>query len=236
MSRCFTMLKPGVINRRLVGEVIERLEKKGFKLVGMKMMHVSEDLAGKHYAEHDGKPFYKDLVDYVTSGPVIAMVWQADDCVTLMRKVVGATKPTEAVPGTIRGDYCIHTDRNIIHASFMAILVQLPRQPQGHAEEHYRGTQRGGGYHGSTATTQYYPMHQQHLADGDILFHQRRERVALLTEPASKIFHTHSLIHRWHYTTTCRFGLAHSPSWLSPCPRQSTSATVRDRQRFSLLL
>ena len=117
MSRCFTMLKPGVINRRLVGEVIERLEKKGFKLVGMKMMHVSEELAGKHYAEHDGKPFYKDLVDYVTSGPVIAMVWQADDCVTLMRKVVGATKPTEAVPGTIRGDYCIHTDRNIIHAS-----------------------------------------------------------------------------------------------------------------------
>ena len=117
MSRCFTMLKPGVINRRLVGEVIERLEKKGFKLVGLKMMHVSQDLAGKHYAEHDGKPFYNDLVSYVTSGPVIAMVWQADDCVTLMRKVVGATKPTEAIPGTIRGDYCIHTDRNIIHAS-----------------------------------------------------------------------------------------------------------------------
>ena len=117
MSRCFTMLKPGVVNRRLVGEVIERLEKKGFKLVGMKMMHVTEELAGKHYAEHDGKPFYNDLVDYVTSGPVIAMVWQADDCVTLMRKVVGATKPTEAIPGTIRGDYCIHTDRNIIHAS-----------------------------------------------------------------------------------------------------------------------
>ncbi len=111
------MLKPCVINRRLVGEVIERLEKKGFKLVGLKMMHVSEDLAGKHYAEHDGKPFYNDLVNYVTSGPVIAMVWQADDCVTLMRKVVGATKPTEAIPGTIRGDYCIHTDRNIIHAS-----------------------------------------------------------------------------------------------------------------------
>ena len=111
------MLKPGVINRRLVGEVIERLEKKGFKLVGMKMMHVSEELAGKHYAEHDGKPFYKDLVDYVTSGPVIAMVWQADDCVTLMRKVVGATKPTEAVPGTIRGDFCAHTNYNVIHAS-----------------------------------------------------------------------------------------------------------------------
>ena len=111
------MLKPGVINRRLVGEVIERLEKKGFKLVGMKMMHVTPELAGQHYAEHDGKPFYNDLVDYVTSGPVIAMVWQADDCVTLMRKVVGATKPTEAIPGTIRGDFGMSFQENIIHTS-----------------------------------------------------------------------------------------------------------------------
>ena len=88
MSRCFVMLKPGVVNRRLVGEVIERLEKKGFKLVAMKMVHVSQDLASKHYAEHEGKPFYEGLVDYITSGPVIAMVWQADDCVPLIRKFV----------------------------------------------------------------------------------------------------------------------------------------------------
>lgn len=111
------MLKPGVVNRRLVGEVIERLEKKGIKLVGLKMMHVSQELAAKHYAEHEGKPFYGELVSYITSGPVIAMVLQADDCVTLVRKLVGSTKPSEAQPGTIRGDYCSHVSHNIIHAS-----------------------------------------------------------------------------------------------------------------------
>lgn len=111
------MLKPGVVNRRLVGEVISRLEKKGLKIVGMKMMHVSKELASAHYAEHQGKPFYDGLVSYITSGPVVALVLQADDCVTLVRKLCGATKPAEAVPGTIRGDYCTHTERNIIHAS-----------------------------------------------------------------------------------------------------------------------
>ena len=117
MSRCFAMLKPGVVNRRLVGEVIERLEKKGLKIVGLKMMHVSRDLACAHYAEHKEKPFYTELVDYITSGPVIAMVLEADDCVTLVRKLCGATKPSESQPGTIRGDYCSHTNHNIIHAS-----------------------------------------------------------------------------------------------------------------------
>lgn len=117
MSRCFVMLKPGVVNRRLVGEVIERLEKKGFKIVGMKMVHPTEAVAKSHYAEHEGKPFFGDLVDYLTSGPVVAMVLQADNCVTLVRKYVGSTKPEDAQPGTIRGDYCIHTSRNIIHAS-----------------------------------------------------------------------------------------------------------------------
>ena len=111
------MLKPGVVNRRLVGEVISRLEKKGLKIVGMKMMHVSKELASAHYAEHQGKPFYDGLVSYITSGPVVALVLQADDCVTLVRKLCGATKPAEAVPGTIRGDYCTHTERYIIHAS-----------------------------------------------------------------------------------------------------------------------
>jgi nucleoside-diphosphate kinase len=117
MSRCFVMLKPGVINRRLVGEVISRLEKKGFKIVGLKMVHADEKVAGEHYAEHEGKSFYEDLVGYLSSGPVIAMVLQADNCVQLVRKFVGSTKPEDAQPGTIRGDYCIHTARNIIHAS-----------------------------------------------------------------------------------------------------------------------
>ena len=111
------MLKPGVLNRRLVGEVISRLEKKGLKLVGLKLMQITPELAAKHYAEHKGKPFYDPLVDYITSGPVVAMVWQGDDCVTLVRKVVGATKPSEAAPGTIRGDFCSHTNHNVIHAS-----------------------------------------------------------------------------------------------------------------------
>jgi nucleoside-diphosphate kinase len=111
------MLKPGVLNRRIVGEVIDRLEKKGLKLVGLKMMQITPELAAQHYAEHKGKPFYDSLVDYITSGPVVAMVWQSDDCVMLVRKLIGSTSPTEAHPGTIRGDFCSHTQHNIIHAS-----------------------------------------------------------------------------------------------------------------------
>ncbi|MBR4449195.1 MAG: nucleoside-diphosphate kinase [Treponema sp.] len=111
------MCKPGVLNRRLVGQVISRLENKGLKLVGLKLMQISPELAAQHYAEHKGKSFYDELVSYITSGPVVAMVWQGDDCVTLVRKVVGATKPSEAQPGTIRGDFCSHTNHNIIHAS-----------------------------------------------------------------------------------------------------------------------
>lgn len=111
------MLKPGVLNRRIVGEVINRLERKGLKLVGLKMMNISEELAGKHYAEHKEKPFFGELVSYITSAPVVAMVWQGDDCVTLVRKLCGATKPSEATPGTIRGDFCLHTAFNVIHAS-----------------------------------------------------------------------------------------------------------------------
>ena len=111
------MLKPGVVNRRLVGEVISRLEKKGLKLIGLKMMNITPEMAKEHYAEHAEKPFFTDLVNYITSGPVVAMVWAGDDCVTLVRKLVGATKPAEAAPGTIRGDFCIHINMNVIHAS-----------------------------------------------------------------------------------------------------------------------
>lgn len=116
-TRCFSMLKPGVLNRRIVGEVISRLEKKGLKLIGLKMMNISNELAGMHYAEHKEKPFFPELAEYITSAPVVAMVWQGDDCVSLVRKLCGATKPSEAAPGTIRGDFCLHTSHNIIHAS-----------------------------------------------------------------------------------------------------------------------
>ena len=117
MTRCFTMLKPGVLNRRIVGEVINRLERKGLKLVALKLMQIDEKLAKNHYAEHVEKPFFGDLVSYITSAPVVAMVWQGDDCVNLVRKLVGSTKPSEAAPGTIRGDFCLHTQFNVIHAS-----------------------------------------------------------------------------------------------------------------------
>ena len=118
------MLKPGVLNRRLVGEIISRLEKKGLKLVGLKLMNISTELASKHYAEHTGKAFYDSLVGYITSGPVVAMVWQGDDAVTLVRKLVGSTSPADALPGTIRGDFCLHTQCNIIHASDSAESAQ----------------------------------------------------------------------------------------------------------------
>ena len=111
------MLKPGILNRRLVGEVISRLEKKGLKLIGLKLMNIDSELAEKHYAEHKGKAFYDSLVDYITSGPVVAMVWQGDECVTLVRKLTGSTNPADAMPGTIRGDFCSHTTNNVIHAS-----------------------------------------------------------------------------------------------------------------------
>lgn len=111
------MCKPGVLNRRIVGQVITRLENKGLKIIGLKMMNISKELAAKHYAEHLEKPFYEDLVSYITSGPVVAFVLEADDCVTLVRKIVGSTNPKDALPGTIRGDFCSHTNHNIIHAS-----------------------------------------------------------------------------------------------------------------------
>lgn len=111
------MLKPGVVNRRIVGEVINRLERKGLRLVGLKMMQITPELASNHYAEHEGKSFFNDLCSYITSAPVVAMVWEGDNCVTLVRKIVGATNPADAMPGTIRGDFCAHTNYNVIHAS-----------------------------------------------------------------------------------------------------------------------
>ena len=117
MERTFVAIKPDGVKRGLIGNIIRRIEHKGYKIVALKMLQPTVEIAEQHYAEHKGKPFYDELVDYITSGPVIAMVWQADDCVALIRKFCGATKPAEAQPGTIRGDYCTHTARNIIHAS-----------------------------------------------------------------------------------------------------------------------
>lgn len=116
-ERSFVMLKPDAVLRRLMGTVLTRFEKRGLRIVAAKMMEISEDLAKEHYGEHKDKPFFNDLVSYITSAPVLAMVIEGDECISLIRKMVGATNPKEADIGTIRGDYALETGRNIIHAS-----------------------------------------------------------------------------------------------------------------------
>lgn len=117
MERSFAMLKPGVVQRRLAGEILSRMEKKGLDLVALKMMRLDRDLAERHYAALSGLPFFAELIRFMTSGPVIAMVLQGDDAIAILRKLCGATKVEEALPGTIRGDFADHTGKNVIHAS-----------------------------------------------------------------------------------------------------------------------
>ena len=116
-QRTFIMVKPDGVQRRLVGEVIKRFEAKGFKLTALKLLNAPESLLRNHYAEHDGKPFFPKLLAYVGSGPVAAMVWEGTGVIAAARKLVGATKPLESEPGTIRGDFAIDVGRNIIHGS-----------------------------------------------------------------------------------------------------------------------
>lgn len=117
MERTFLMLKPDGVQRGLVGEVITRFENKGFQLVGLKMMQISKELAENHYGEHKEKPFFGSLVEYITSAPVVAMVWQGKEVIATAREMMGATNPLKAAPGTIRGTYGVDTGRNIIHGS-----------------------------------------------------------------------------------------------------------------------
>lgn len=117
MERTFIALKPDAVQRGLIGEVIARFEKKGFKLVGLKLLQVTPEMAQEHYGEHKEKPFFKGLVDFITSGPVVAMAWEGDNVVETARKMMGATNPKDSAPGTIRGDYSIDLGRNVIHGS-----------------------------------------------------------------------------------------------------------------------
>ncbi|MFP3909372.1 MAG: nucleoside-diphosphate kinase [Archaeoglobaceae archaeon] len=117
MERTFVMVKPDGVHRGLVGEVVKRLESKGLKIAGMKMLQVNNELAKDHYAEHSDKPFYNDLVNYITSSPVVAMVFEGRKAVSVVRTLVGATNPVEASPGTMRGDYGLEIGRNVVHAS-----------------------------------------------------------------------------------------------------------------------
>ena len=116
-ERTFVMAKPDAVQRGLVGEIVSRLEGRGLKLVGAKFMQIDEELAHEHYAEHADKPFFDDLVDFITSGPVLAMVWQGADATRQVRKMMGETDGREAAPGTIRGDYGLDMQNNLVHGS-----------------------------------------------------------------------------------------------------------------------
>ncbi len=117
MEKSFIMIKPDGVQRGLVGSIISKFEAKGFTLVGLKQMSVSRELAESHYAVHKERPFFKGLVDYIISAPVVAMVWEGDGVIAAARKLIGATNPLEAEPGTIRGDYAMTIGRNLIHGS-----------------------------------------------------------------------------------------------------------------------
>lgn len=116
-EQTFVMMKPDSLQRGIVGEVISRFEKKGLQLKALKMLKIDRELAGTHYGEHQGKPFYNALVNFITSSPVLVSVWEGDNAIHIVRKLVGATRAEEAQPGTIRGDFAITTTCNIVHAS-----------------------------------------------------------------------------------------------------------------------
>tara|TARA_B100000963_G_scaffold57333_1_gene45402 strand:+ start:5377 stop:5835 length:459 start_codon:yes stop_codon:yes gene_type:complete len=116
-ERTFIAIKPDGVQRGFVSEIIGRFEKKGFKLVALKQLVPSKELAQNHYGVHKERPFFNDLVDFISSGPVVAMVWEGLGVILSARKMIGATKPLEAEPGTIRGDFSINIGRNIVHGS-----------------------------------------------------------------------------------------------------------------------
>jgi nucleoside-diphosphate kinase len=117
MERTFVMLKPDAIKRRLVGEIIKRIEAKNLNIIALKMIHIDRKLAETHYSEHREKPFFKDLVDFVTSGPAVAMIVEGPNAISVIRTMMGATNPFNAAPGTIRGDFGLDLTQNLIHGS-----------------------------------------------------------------------------------------------------------------------
>ena len=115
--KTFFMIKPDGVQRNLVGEIISRIEAKGFSITKIKMMTISQELAEKHYEEHKDKPFFSDLVSFITSGPVVAMQVEGENVVVQIRKLMGATNPSESTPGSIRGDLATELDKNVVHGS-----------------------------------------------------------------------------------------------------------------------
>ncbi len=117
MERTLVLVKPDGLQRGLIGEVISRLERRGLKLVGLKLMQVDDALARQHYGEHVDRPFFPGLVDFITSAPVVAMAWEAENAVEAVRNTMGQTNPTASPPGTIRGDLALDIGRNLVHGS-----------------------------------------------------------------------------------------------------------------------
>lgn len=117
MERSLIIVKPDAVQRGLTGEIIKRFEQRGLRIIGMKFMQISEELAKKHYAEHEGKPFFEGLVQYITSAPVVVIVLAGNNVITATRTTIGSTKPWEAAAGTIRGDYGMDVGRNLVHGS-----------------------------------------------------------------------------------------------------------------------
>ncbi|MFP3918007.1 nucleoside-diphosphate kinase [Lysinibacillus telephonicus] len=117
IEKTFIMVKPDGVKRQVIGDIIDRFERRGFEMKGAKLMMVPRELAEEHYAEHKERPFFGELVDFITSGPVFAMVWEGENVIKLARIMMGATKPEESQPGTIRGDYAVTISENVIHGS-----------------------------------------------------------------------------------------------------------------------
>lgn len=117
VEKTFLMVKPDGVQRNLIGEIVARFERKGFQLVGANLMSIPMELAQEHYGEHKERPFFGELVDFITSGPVFAMVWQGENVIATARQMMGSTNPKDAVPGTIRGDFGLTVGKNVIHGS-----------------------------------------------------------------------------------------------------------------------
>ncbi|MEK3990990.1 MULTISPECIES: nucleoside-diphosphate kinase [Robertmurraya] len=124
MEKTFLMVKPDGVQRNLIGEIVGRFERKGFQLVGAKLMLISNELAEQHYGEHKERPFFGELVDFITSGPVFAMVWEGENVIAAARQMMGATNPKDSQPGTIRGDFAVIVGKNIIHGSDSAASAE----------------------------------------------------------------------------------------------------------------
>lgn len=117
IEKTFIMVKPDGVKRQVVGDIVDRFERRGFELKGAKLINVPRELAEKHYEEHKERPFFGELVDFITSGPVFAMVWEGENVIKLARVMMGATNPEQSQPGTIRGDYAVTISENVIHGS-----------------------------------------------------------------------------------------------------------------------